>query len=421
MQLGKRKWITQMRFRNFHLVSACIATILVSMTNPPVFAQEETQYQAAAQRYEKSLEAWRGVYLEIIQVYSEFQVCEESEAEALKEKFLELTVQGDELADETMLAAAALLENSVTADPDLLRFLQSGPLKFYEACRYGDSVQAGRAILKHTEDNFDLLYDTVRSAFFDNQFEYAGELMEQWIAAEGKLPSQLQGIYASQKELIKDWEKEKTLRETEEEKDHLPRIAFEMEGGKVVVELFEDQFPVVVNNLMWLASQEANPFFIDQAFFFVLKHQLAMTGSRTDDGKEIIFVSNATAEQKKRARQIFRGSFGLNVRQVSATQTVLSTGCQFFPIPRPDMADSTLVVGRVVEGMELIDNLEETHEIGETGDATPLEEAIPSRFIRVSVDRKPEGKEYEFIQPGTPRDAKQGPAPQAEPAKESGN
>lgn len=421
MQLGKRKWITQMRFRNSRLIITCLAITLLSLTNSSVFGQSNEKYEAAALRYEKSLEAWRVVYVDIIKVYSEFQVCEKEDSEELKEKFLALTARGDVLADDTMLAAADLLENSVTPDPDLLIFLKTAPLKFYEAHRYGDSVKTGRAILKHTEGNYELLYDTVRSAFFNNQFDYSGELMEEWLAAEGKLPPQLQGIYTSQKELAGDWEKETALREKEAEKDHLPRIAFEMEDGNVVVELFEDQFPVVVNNLMWLASQEENPFFVDQAFFFVLEHQLAMTGSRTDDGKEIIFVSNATAEQKKRARQIFRGSFGLNVRQLSATQTVLSTGCQFFPIPRPDMADSTLVVGRVVEGMELIDNLQKTHEINESGEAAPLEEAIPSRFARVSVNRKPEGKQYEFIQPGTPGNKNQGTDPQADPAKSPGN
>ena len=63
MQLGKRKWITQVRFRNSHLIIAGIAITLVSLTHSSVFGQADDKYEAATLRYEKSLEAWRGVYI----------------------------------------------------------------------------------------------------------------------------------------------------------------------------------------------------------------------------------------------------------------------------------------------------------------------------------------------------------------------
>ena len=398
-----------MRLPIFQLVLLCATLIALSFSVTPIEAQEDKNRQ----RYEQLLEEWRSTYVEAWRVLQEFSFCEEDQADRLKQEYIELKAKGDLLLDQTLLAAADCVDASVTPDPELLEFLQPGTSKFFEERKYGDSVRVGKAILKHRREDFELLFDTVRSAFFDNQFAYAGELMDQWIEIDGKLPPELQEIYRSQQNLVGAWAEEQKLRETEAETDSLPRIEFELENGKVVVELFADQLPVVVNNLMWLVEQTENPFFVDQAFFFVLKHQLAMTGSRTDNGNEVIFVAGATAEQQKVARPIFRGSFGLDVRKVSATQTVVSTGCQFFPIPRPDMANSTLVVGRIVEGMELIDNLQETHQIGDSGEAEPLEEAIPSRFVRVNVNRKPEGKVYEFIQPGQTNGPD--PSPQQDP------
>lgn len=381
-------------------VLGCLAIIALIFSANPLTAQEDK----TRQRYDQLMEEWRSTYVDASRVWQEFSFCEKDQADRLKQEYLELKAKGDLLLDETMLAAADCVDSSVTPDPQLLEFLQSGTAKFFEERKYRESVRVGKAILKHRGDDFQLLFDTVRSAFFDNQFTYAGELMDRWIEIDGKLPPELTEIRRSQQLLVGAWAEEQKLREAEAKADSLPRIEFELENGKVVVELFADQFPVVVNNLMWMVEQTENPFFVDQAFFFVLKHQLAMTGSRTDNGNEVIFVAGATSKHQESARPIFRGSFGLDVRKVSATQTVVSTGCQFFPIPRPDMMDSTLVVGRIVEGIELIDNLQETHQIDDSGEATLLEEAIPSRFIRAKVNRKPEGKVYEFIQPGQTND-----------------
>lgn len=406
-----------MRLPIFQVVLLCATLITFSLNVNAIDAQDDTNRQ----RYDQLLEEWRSTYVETWRVLQEFSSCEEEQAEALKTEYLELKTKGDMLLDKTMLAAADCLDASVTPDPELLEFLQSGTSRFFEERKYGDSVRVGKAILKHRQEDFELLFDTVRSAFFDNQFAYAGELMDRWIEIDGKLPPELEEIYRSQQNLVGAWAEEQKLREAEASEDSLPRIEFELENGKVVVELFADQFPVVVNNLMWLVEKTENPFFIDQAFFFVLKHQLAMTGSRTDNGNEVIFVAGATAKHQELARPIFRGSFGLDVRKVSATQTVVSTGCQFFPIPRPDMMDSTLVVGRIVEGMELIDNLQETHQIDDSGEAAVLEEAIPSRFIRVNVNRKPEGKVYEFIQPGQTNEANPNPQQDAKVGPDDDN
>jgi cyclophilin family peptidyl-prolyl cis-trans isomerase len=388
---GRSRWSGRSRWRlgGTPLPGGFVLCILLAGVLP---AQENDR-----QRYERLLDQWRSTYVETLKVWTEFRICEETEAETLRERYLELKTQGDQLREQTMLAAADCVQNAITPDPQLIEFLEGAPLRYFEEHRYGDSARVGRALLKHDSENLALLYNTVRSAFFDNQFEYASQLFDRWIELEGELPPELQPLRDACQPLADAWKREQELRDREALEDRLPRILFETTRGPVVVELFEDQAPDIVNNLIVLVENEENPFFVDQSFFFVLKHQLAVTGSRSDDGTEFLPVGIGTERQKQQARGLFRGSVGLDVQEIGGGQKAISTGCQFFQIPLPELADSALVIGRVIEGMEVIDQLQATHELNDDFETVPVEAVIPDRVIRVTVQRKPEGKVYKHI------------------------
>ena len=346
------------------------------------------------ERYETVFKEWKATYVEALRVWSEFRICEESEADDLRRRYLDLKNQGDLLANRTIMAAADCVEGAITPDPVLIAFLTNLTLKYFAESRYENSARVGRALLKHDQRNLSLMYNTIRSAFFANDFEYAGELFEKWLEIEEKLPAELQSMYDSLAQLTKSWQRELALRKKEALENRLPRVVFVTTKGHIVVELFEDQAPVIVNNLMVYIENVKNPFYNNLSFFFVLQHQFAVTGSVTDDGTQTYPVGEATEQQRKVARGGFRGAVSLDISSPPGGRSYVGTGCRFILVPIQDLEETSLVIGRVIEGMDVVAKLQATHELNDLLDAVPVESGIPDRIIRVFVQRKPEGKEY---------------------------
>lgn len=362
--------------------------------------------QTARQRYDAAMDEWQDVYVEILKVYSEFQICDEEKAEALQQQFLELKVKGDTLAEKTILAAVDCVQESTTPDPDLLAFLEPLSEQYYEESKYEVSARAGRALRKHNRDNFALFFNTLRSSFFSNDFEHAGEMFDElksrneWLESDGSLPGALLPLYETHQQLLDLWKKEKETRAAEGLKDHLPRICFETTKGPIVVELFEDQHPDFVNNLMSLLQETEDPFFSDLSIFFYLQHQFAITGSEADDGSQVRPLGLITDEELNRTRGNFRGSFSLDVQDLGNGQKAVSTACRFIQIPVPELNGNSLVLGRVIEGMDVVTRFEKTHELDESHNIKPLEAVVPDRVTRVTILRKPEGKVYKPVETG---------------------
>jgi len=96
-------------------------------------------------------------------------------------------------------------------------------------------------------------------------------------------------------------------------------------------------------------------------------------------------------------RGSFRGSVCLDIRDIPGNGLAVFTATRFLQVPVQNQENSCLVIGRVLEGMNVVDKLQPTHEFDDALETVPVESAIPDRVIRVSVLRKPEGKEYKPI------------------------
>ena len=376
-----------------------LAFLAVLATLPAqLAAQQDTRAQ-----YEASMKEWQETYVEVIKVWNEFNICQEHEAEALEQKYLELKTKGDALADRTIMLATECVQESVTADPELLQLLEPMVLKYYDRCMYQQSAKVGRALRKHQVDDFSLMFHTLRSAFFCNQFDYSREIFDEYLAREdwlerGKLSPVVQPLYDTLGPLEKMYSAELEKRQAEEESGHLPRIGFDTEEGLIIVELFEDQYPEIINQLMVLVEMEENPFFEDISIFYYLKHQFAITGSKTDDGAQLLLLGELTQEMVDTNRGNFHGSFGLEIQPAEGNKFSVSTACRFVQIPSPELNATTLAAGRIVEGMDVFAKLQATHELDDNNELKTMEAIIPSRVKRVFVVRKAEGKVYKTNQ-----------------------
>lgn len=162
----------------------------------------------------------------------------------------------------------------------------------------------------------------------------------------------------------------------------LPRIKLTTNRGDIVIELFEDDAP---NSVASIISLVEKGFYNEKTFFRVEQGFGAVTGSPTNDGKGGPGYETIREESPRGARPHLRGY----VSMVPFKPT--TNGSQLFIVCRPgncEQLDSRQdVVGRVVEGMNVVERLRPF-------DATRTRVDVePDRILRAEVLSK-RGHEY---------------------------
>jgi cyclophilin family peptidyl-prolyl cis-trans isomerase/cell division protein FtsL len=206
----------------------------------------------------------------------------------------------------------------------------------------------------------------------------------------------------SQKEIFD----ELLIRHAETMADDLPRAKLETTKGDIVIELFENQAPGTVGNFVSLAEQG---YFDGVLFHRVIEGFMAQTGGiRVQDGKETGQEGpgyNIQDEyQTPEARLHFTDSVSMANRGIPNTG-----GSQFFmTFDRTDFLDKKhTVFGRVIEGFEVLENIERTNTTNQFGQEQPIEGVRKDILTKVTILRK---RDHEY----TPVKVEQQPEEEAE-------
>lgn len=178
------------------------------------------------------------------------------------------------------------------------------------------------------------------------------------------------------------WAKEQAVRAAEEQANDLPRVKLETTKGNIVVELFENEAPQTTANFLSLVKRG---YYDGLTFHRVLPQFMAQGGDPRGDGsggpgyaiRDEIHIPNY--------RHHFRGS-------LSMAKTALpdTGGSQFFLtfVPTPHLDGKHTVFGRVIEGMEVLGDLQKR-------DPSVPAPPAPDRIIKAEVLRD-RGHEYQF-------------------------
>lgn len=181
----------------------------------------------------------------------------------------------------------------------------------------------------------------IYDAIFKEEYKYLGAQRTQEI-------QQLTTMHRSANEA---WKKELELREADKAKTN-PRLTIETSKGTIVVELFEDDAPNTTASLVSLAQKN---FWDGLNFHRVEPNFVVQGGCPNGDGSggpgyRTKFESNN--------RRHFRGSFAM-----ARSQSIDSQGSQFYicvsnsPSVLSLSDNKYLVVGRVLEGMDVVDKI----------------------------------------------------------------
>lgn len=193
------------------------------------------------------------------------------------------------------------------------------------ALRRGDSAKAVE------------IYDDV----FKDEYKHLGS----------DLTQQIQKLLTLQRATKQHWEAEQKLREADKAKTN-PKLIVETNKGRIVVELFEDDAPNTTASLVSLAQKS---FWDGLNFHRVEPNFVIQGGCPNGDGSGGPGYRTRFETNKRRH---FRGSFAM-----ARSQSIHSQGSQFYicvsnsPSVVTLSDNQYLVVGRVLEGMDVADNI----------------------------------------------------------------
>ncbi len=341
-------------------------------------------------QFDESMRQWKSVYVELLECYEEIGTCEEKEFDELNKKLKELKVRGDQLKYDAVERAATVYKASDQNIEDIKRFIAPLPVKMFEQHRYAIAANINAALLKHDPTNSEYMFDGIKAAFFSNDFELCADLLERWVVQFGAPPEQLQSIVSLLSDYRIAWQAQQKLLSESTSGPPRPRLELETAKGTIVIELDEDQFPIVVNNLINHVVDRT--LYRGFQFFEVLDHQVVRSGCPLNNGSTTLNLVTLNPETLKYPQRHFRGTFTLLVNGSTGGATTQFYICR---IPMPEFDGRYLPIGRVVSGMEIVDNLVTTFKLDDKMALEPIEGAVPDTIINARVTQKRD-HDYKF-------------------------
>lgn len=209
-------------------------------------------------------------------------------------------------------------------------------------------------------------------AFYQKAKETGGleGLRKQDPRGEMQIPAMITQVLPQYRKL---WPEELAARE-KDAAEELPRVLLRTTKGDIVLELFLREAPEAVGNFMTLVSQK---YYDGVPFHRVLAHFMAQGGDPTGTGTGGPGYCIKDECKKPSARMHFRGSLSM-----AKTAAPDSGGSQFFLcfIPTVHLNGQHTVFGRVVEGLEVLSELQR---INPEGRNLP----VPDRIVEARILR----------------------------------
>ncbi|HEV7279961.1 MAG TPA: peptidylprolyl isomerase [Pirellulaceae bacterium] len=345
----------------------------------------------AAAKYQTLLKEWKDALANLRKIDVDYTLAEESDLAGLAEQWNEELARTRKLIGPLRNAAvAAYRENPAGQDRELEQFL----VKLLEDDARRDNLEQGYEIGKLLIDNGvrtdTTLAATGISAYGVNEYDDAEKYLQEALRMAPAEPQgeDMESLTGRASELLasipnqrKLWEEEQAFRAKEAEADDLPRVRLETSEGPIVVELFENEAPNTVANFVSLVEKG---FYDGLKFHRVLPHFVAQGGDPRGDGSGGPGYAIADEWPNDPNRNHFRGVLSM------AHAGRDTGGSQFFltMLPTPHLNDLHTVFGRVIEGFDVLSELQRVDP------QNPTAGKEPDVIVKATVERKRD-HEYE--------------------------
>lgn len=374
---------------------------------PPAEAPAPGAASQAKAAFDNKFVEYKSAIREIEDLRNKYQTADAEGRQKINAELTGHVAHAQSLINELVEAALAAYHAAPQADPKITELLAA--IARYEtigrpaessknAVDGGDQYEKALPIIKALSDNGDadrnvLLYGFL-AAFNANDYDLAEKFLAQ---AQQAKPVDEKGAESdpTQQNLQRLvsvlapglnhyralWEKESAIRAAEAKADDLPRVKLTTSKGEITLELFENEAPQAVASFLSLVKQG---FYTNSPFHRVLPGFMAQGGAKTDDGQGGPGYTIRCECYQPNARKHFRGS-------LSMAHAGRDTGnSQFFLtfVPTPHLDGKHTVFGRVIEGMEVLGDLQRR-------DPQQPSQPPPDKILKAEVLRD-RGHEYTF-------------------------
>ena len=313
-------------------------------------------YQARMQTYKDHLKELRSLK-------EEYQTAAPERKDEIQAKFNPLLAETSTLQKSLVPLAIEAFKSLDSQDEELSVFLMSMLDKMVVTTEeYETAYSIAKALDGAIPEQYSYLYAygayaafnvmqlDDAEAFYQKAKETGGleGLRKQDPRGEMQIPSMITQVLPQSRKL---WPEELAAREKDAAAE-LPRVLLRTSRGDIVLELFLREAPESVGNFMTLVSQK---YYDGVPFHRVLPHFMAQGGDPTGTGAGGPGYCIKDECKKPGARMHFRGSLSM-----AKTAAPDSGGSQFFLcfIPTVHLNGQHTVFGRVVEGMEVLSELQ---------------------------------------------------------------
>jgi cyclophilin family peptidyl-prolyl cis-trans isomerase len=328
--------------------------------------------------------AMRDHLKKLAQTITYFRLSEDDQKdEELKEEWRQLLIEGRAIAKELQHQVVLDARNATGKEKeDKSRLVYELFATNSDLDRYENNWELAQYLIDiGYEDEQKEIYAMIgRNALALNDFAMAKKYYEK--AAQVQVfPEMEQRVGVSVIEAEKKWPIEVEARKKDAEKGDLPRIEFETTKGKFVIEMFEDEAPNAVANIIHLVEKG---FYTDMLFHRVEKHVVVQTGCPNGDGTGDAGYMIKGDHANPNTRPHFRGSVGLAL----AGSDPETGGSQFYicRVPLNHLDGRFIIFGRIIEGMDTVEHLNEAVSSDKKESEEP--KLVPDRILNAKVLRK---------------------------------
>ncbi len=283
--------------------------------------------------------------------------------------------------------AFTLFLSDYKADEDLIATVSRFTPELFETGELDLCYAVTKKLVSLRPNNPDLKRDLARVGVLTNDFDVAQAYAANPSNREtiSKFSTKEKVLFSYADELKENFAREIKLRE-KDKTANLPRVEIQiLDKGKIVIELFEDEAPETVANFISLIETGIYDGII---FHRVIKSYLAHSGLMSMNKFEPIGYTIYDENNRPDRRHHFRGS----VAMWCNSQAPNSGGAEFYimNVPAPYFTETNhTVFGRVIEGMELVDLLQETRTLNEEEKKEePVMDITPETIQSIKVIRK---------------------------------
>jgi cyclophilin family peptidyl-prolyl cis-trans isomerase len=310
----------------------------------------------AGQEFSQLFAQWEGYFSEIEALQKKYPTASADEKKAIEKNYGEVIAQVEKLAPTVAEAAKAAYIESPNTNENATKMVVGMAGGACSRDKYGEALETLGLLMENKCQAPELDDLAGIAAFCTHDFATAAKFLAKAKAA-GTLSPIGRKYLESCAEYQEFWEKEQAIRAKEAAADDLPRVKFTTTKGDVVIELFENEAPQAVGNFVNLVEKK---FYDGIVFHRVLPNFMAQGGCPDGRGSGGPGYNILCECYRPDHRKHFSGSLSM------AHAGRDTGGSQFFLtfVPTAHLNGKHTVFGRVIEGMEVLADLERVNPQG---------------------------------------------------------